>query len=60
MREVNMLQKRDKDNGKIDFVDISSPDYEPTNNANISYEQVRGWSDRGNTTRTDSCFAVML
>lgn len=40
MREVNMLRGRDKDIGKIDFVDISSPDYAPDNNADISYEQV--------------------
>ena len=40
MREVNMLKKRDKDQHKIGFVDISSPDYIPANNAGISYEQV--------------------
>lgn len=26
---------------KIDFVDISSPDYDPAQNYNISYEEVR-------------------
>lgn len=40
MREVNMLRRRDKEAGKIDFVDISSPQYDPAANANISYEQV--------------------
>ena len=40
MREVNMLKKRDTNVGKIDFVDISSPEYEPEQNANISYEEV--------------------
>ena len=40
MREVNMLRKRDKDQNKIGFVDISSPDYTPKDNAGISYEQV--------------------
>ena len=40
MREVNMLRKRDKDQNKIGFVDISSPDYSSKDNAGISYEQV--------------------
>ena len=40
MREVNMLQKRDKDQNKIGFVDISSPAYSATDNAGITYEQV--------------------
>ena len=40
MREVNMLKRRDKEAGKIDFVDISSPQYDPAANANISYKQV--------------------
>lgn len=39
MREVNMLRKRDKGVGKIDFVDISSDSYDPADNANLSYEQ---------------------
>lgn len=40
MREVNMLRKRDKDQNKIGFVDISSQEYSPTDNAGITYEQV--------------------
>ena len=40
MREVNMLRKRDKDQNKIGFVDISAQDYSPEANAGISYEQV--------------------
>ena len=40
MREVNMLRKRDKDQNKIGFVDISSPGYSAKDNAGISYEQV--------------------
>lgn len=40
MREVNMLRNRDKGIGKIDFVDISSPEYSAKDNSNISYEQV--------------------
>lgn len=41
MREVNMLRKRDKDQNKIRFVDISSAEYSPDDNAGITYEQVR-------------------
>lgn len=41
MREVNMLRGRDEGVGKIDFVDISSPEYSPDDNASISYEEVK-------------------
>ena len=41
MREVNMLRRRDAEQGRIDFVDIASPDYSPRDNAGITYEQVR-------------------
>lgn len=41
MREVNMLRKRDKDQNKIGFVDISSPEYSAKDNAGINYEQVQ-------------------
>ena len=44
MREVNMLRRRDKSTGNIDFVDISSPEYVPAENAGISYEQVSSLS----------------
>ena len=40
MREVNMLRRRDADVGKIQFVDIASPDYDASANAGISFEQV--------------------
>jgi hypothetical protein len=40
MREVNMLKRRDEGIGKILFVDIDAPDYDPAENAGISYEQV--------------------
>jgi len=39
MREVNMLKRRDAGKGNIAFVDISSPDYSPPDNQNISYEK---------------------
>ncbi|KAL0026234.1 hypothetical protein WJX77_004344 [Trebouxia sp. C0004] len=42
MREVNMLRKRDKSQHKIGFVDISSQDYSPKDNAGISYEEAMG------------------
>ena len=35
-----MLKGRDKGVGKIDFVDISSPDYSSDQNGNISYDEV--------------------
>lgn len=37
-----MLRKRDKDQNKIGFVDISAQDYSPEANAGISYEQAMG------------------
>ncbi len=40
MREVNMLRKRDKDQNKIGFVDISSQSYSAKDNAGITYEEV--------------------
>ena len=40
MREVNMLRKRDQGQNKISFVDISSQDYSPGNNAGITYKEV--------------------
>ena len=35
-----MLSRRDAGVNKIEFVDIDGPDYDPTQNAGISYEQV--------------------
>ena len=40
MREVNMLRRRDAENGKIEFVDVASPDYDPSAHAGISFKQV--------------------
>ena len=37
MREVNMLRRRDTA-GRIEFVDIASPEYDPVANAGISFE----------------------
>lgn len=38
--QVNMLKRRDADQGHIAFVDIAAPDYDPADNAGISFEQV--------------------
>ncbi len=35
-----MLKRRDEGIGKINFVDIASPAYDPQENAGISYQQV--------------------
>lgn len=42
MREVNMLKRRDEGKGKIAFVDIASPAYDPRENAGISFESAMG------------------
>ena len=42
LREVRFLQKRDGDRGRIRFVDIDAPDYDPEQYAGISYEQAMG------------------
>ena len=51
MREVNMLMRRDSEKGRIAFVDIASPDYDPKQNANISFEEVRS---------TNFCMSSMI
>ena len=38
MREVNMLRRRDASNGRIKFVDIADPSYDPADNAGIDYQ----------------------
>ncbi|GAQ86876.1 hypothetical protein KFL_003170150 [Klebsormidium nitens] len=42
MREVDMLRKRDAGSGKINFVDIASDSYDPSENANIDFEAAMG------------------
>ncbi|CAG9461833.1 unnamed protein product [Pedinophyceae sp. YPF-701] len=42
MREVDMLRNRDAGVGKIDFVDIASPDYSAEKNGGISFEEAMG------------------
>eukprot|EP01024_Parvocaulis_polyphysoides_P052258 TRINITY_DN51547_c0_g1_i1.p2 TRINITY_DN51547_c0_g1~~TRINITY_DN51547_c0_g1_i1.p2 ORF type:complete len:176 (-),score=22.81 TRINITY_DN51547_c0_g1_i1:329-856(-) len=42
MHEVNFLKNRDNGKNKIDFVDISSPNYSSANNQGVSYEQGMG------------------
>ena len=43
-QEVEFLRRRDSGKGRIDFVDIASPSYDPDYNAGISYEQVHDLS----------------
>lgn len=38
MREVEMLQRRDAGKGRIAFVDVAAPDYDPAQNADISFQ----------------------
>lgn len=40
MKEVSFLRARDAAAGKIDFVDIADPTYQPDSNAGITFEQV--------------------
>lgn len=42
LKEVDFLRKRDEGVGNIDFVDISSPDYLPQNNAGIDFGTAMG------------------
>ncbi|KAK1564632.1 hypothetical protein Q3G72_007572 [Acer saccharum] len=42
MREVNMLQERNKQYGTIKFVDISSDEYSPEENQGLDYKTVMG------------------
>ena len=35
-----MLRRRDAGVNKIEFIDIDAPEYDPAQNAGISYEQV--------------------
>jgi len=40
MREVDMLRGMDEGKGKIDFVDIAAPDYDPSKNMGLEFETV--------------------
>lgn len=39
MREIDFLRGKDAGKGKISFVDIADPAYDPAENQGISYEQ---------------------
>ena len=39
MREVDMLKRRDAENRFIKFVDIAADDYDPEDNAGVTFEQ---------------------
>ncbi|KAL4858926.1 hypothetical protein ACK3TF_001297 [Chlorella vulgaris] len=38
MREVDMLRRRDASQGRIAFVDVAAPDYDPAQHGGISFE----------------------
>jgi len=42
LREVNFLKRKDGDRGLIKFVDIATDDYDPADNAGITFEQAMG------------------
>ena len=42
LREVKFLQRRDGNRGRIAFVNIADPNYNPEENAGISFEQAMG------------------
>jgi predicted DCC family thiol-disulfide oxidoreductase YuxK len=42
LREVTMLRRRDGGRGRIRFVDIDAPNYDPASYANISYRDAMG------------------
>ncbi|KAF6004309.1 hypothetical protein F1559_004858 [Cyanidiococcus yangmingshanensis] len=42
MKEVRFLQARDAGRGRIAFVDIAAPDYDPTKYAGVTFEQAMG------------------
>ncbi len=42
MREVNFLRRKDSKRGLVRFVDIAAADYDPQDNAGISYEAAMG------------------
>ncbi len=42
VREVNFLQRKDRDRGLIKLVDIAADDYDSTDNADISFETAMG------------------
>lgn len=42
VREVNFLKRKDRDRNLISFVDIAADDYNPDDNAGISFEEAMG------------------
>lgn len=42
LREVDTLRARDRGRGRIRFVDIDAPDYDPSAHGGISYREAMG------------------
>lgn len=42
LAEVKLLQSRDNGRGRIEFVDINADDYDPQDNADITFEEAMG------------------
>ncbi|MEM1369074.1 MAG: DUF393 domain-containing protein [Cyanobacteria bacterium P01_H01_bin.15] len=42
LREVNFLQKKDRNRGLVKFVDIADPDYDPAANGGVDFETAMG------------------
>ncbi|MEO0405746.1 MAG: DUF393 domain-containing protein, partial [Cyanobacteria bacterium P01_A01_bin.135] len=42
LREVNFLKKRDAGRGRVAFVDIADPDYDPAENGGVDFETAMG------------------
>lgn len=42
VREVNFLRAKDEGRGKLDLVDVASPEYDPDNNRGISFKNAMG------------------
>ena len=42
LREVNFLQKKDQGRGRVAFVDIASPGYQPADHGGVDFETAMG------------------
>lgn len=42
LREVNFLQRRDRGQGRVKFVDIAAPDYDPAANGGVDFATAMG------------------
>ena len=42
VKEVDFLRSRDQDTGRIEFVDIANPNYQPEDNEGVTFESAMG------------------